>query len=149
MQVGNKAGILTVQVTSSLSGGVAPRHAPRAVPRCTALAAARPLARRYPPLSARWHRCGAAPTMRESLSWQKRWSDRRFHVFVFSFRAHVLRVCQLRPKSMPPGGAQLPYDLWRSLTSVASVSMLCRVRFRAIRGGFRTEIFENFRGRKI
>ena len=27
--------------------------------------------------------------------------------------------------------------------------MLCRVRFRAIRGGFRTEIFENFRGRKI
>ena len=79
VQVGNKAGILTVQVTDSLSGGVAPRHAPRAVPRCTALAAARPLARRYPPLSARWHRCGAAPTMRESLSWQKRWSDRRFH----------------------------------------------------------------------
>ena len=59
-------------------------------------AAARPLARRYPPLSARWHRCGAAPTLRESLSWQKRWSDRRFHVFVFSFRAHVLRVCQIR-----------------------------------------------------
>ena len=117
MQVGNKAGILTVQVTDSLSGGVAPRHAPRAVPRCTALAAARPLARRYPPLSARWHRCGAAPTMRESLSWQKRWSDRRFHVFVFSFRAHVLRVWQLR--------------------------------FRAVRTGFRTEIFENFRGRKI
>ena len=33
--------------------------------------------------------------------------------------------------------------------SVPSVSMLCRVRFCAIRGGFRTEIFENFRGRKI
>ena len=27
--------------------------------------------------------------------------------------------------------------------------MLCLVRFRPIRSGFRTEIFENFRGRKI
>ena len=27
--------------------------------------------------------------------------------------------------------------------------MLCNVRFRAIRNGFQTEIFENFRDRKI
>ena len=45
------------------------------------------------------------------------------------------------PKFMPPGGAQLLDDPQRSPTSVPSVSMLRQVRFRAIRGGFRTENF--------
>ena len=59
---------------------------------------------------------------------------------------------EIAPKSMPPGGAQLHHDLKMSLTSVQSVSMLCRVRLRAISSGFElwTETFENyFRGRKI
>ena len=45
---------------------------------------------------------------------------------------------------MPPGGAQLPDDPQRSPTSVASVSMLRRVRLRAVLNGFSTEISENF-----
>ena len=56
---------------------------------------------------------------------------------------------EVAPKSMPPGGAQLRHDPCRSPTSVATVSMLCRMRFGAIRSGFRTEIFENFRNFKI
>ena len=39
---------------------------------------------------------------------------------------------EIAPKSMPPGGAQLPHDPKRSPKCVASVSMLCRVRLRAI-----------------
>ena len=56
---------------------------------------------------------------------------------------------EIAPKSLPPGGAQLAHFPYRSPTSVASVSMLCRVRLRAIRSEFGTEFFENFRGRKI
>ena len=51
---------------------------------------------------------------------------------------------EIAPKSMPLGGAQLAYDPQRSPTSVASISMLRRVRLHAIRNGFRTEIFEKF-----
>ena len=38
--------------------------------------------------------------------------------------------------------AQLAHDPLRSQTSVASVSMLCCVRFHAVRSGFGTKIFE-------
>ena len=51
---------------------------------------------------------------------------------------------EIAPKSLPPGGAQLRQDPSRSRTSVASVSLLCRVRLCAIRSRFRTEIFAKF-----
>ena len=50
----------------------------------------------------------------------------------------------IAPKFMPPGGAQLAQDLQRSLSIVASVGMLRRVRLRVISSGFRTENFEFF-----
>ena len=51
---------------------------------------------------------------------------------------------EIAPKSMPAGDAQLPQDHLRSPTSKPSVSMLRRVRLRAVLSGFPTEIFRNF-----
>ena len=53
------------------------------------------------------------------------------------------RSREIAPKSVRPGGAQLPHDPMRSPTTVPSVGMLCRVRLHAISSRFRTEIFEN------
>ena len=51
---------------------------------------------------------------------------------------------EIAPKSMPHACTQLADDPERSLTTVASVGMVWNVRLRAIRIGFRTEIFEKF-----
>ena len=84
VQVGNKAGILTVQVTDSLSGGVAPRHAPRAVPRCTALGRWRAERRRSAPAGT------AAAQRRRYVSPLVGKNDGATVVFTFSFSRFVL-----------------------------------------------------------
>ena len=55
------------------------------------------------------------------------------------------------PRSMPPGGAQHADDPPRCSTAVLTVGMLWRMRLHVITNynEFSTEIFENFRGRKI
>ena len=50
---------------------------------------------------------------------------------------------------MPRDGAQPANDPERSATSVPRISVLRRVRLHTISDRFRTEIFENFRGREI
>ena len=59
-------------------------------------------------------------------------------------RIFRLKSREIAPKSIPLCDAQLPRHCQRSTTTVRSVGTLRRVRFRAIRNGFRTEIFENF-----
>ena len=55
-----------------------------------------------------------------------------------------LKWREIAPKSMPLACAQLADDPERYVTTVASVGMVWNVRLRAIRIGFRTEIFEKF-----
>ena len=70
----------------------------------------------------------------------RRLSDRNFRKFPrpqhFGF--------EIAPKSALLRVLQLRHDPQRSLNTVPSVGMLRRVRFGAIRGEFRTEIFEKF-----
>ena len=83
------------------------------------------------------------PVTRVISRGSKRISDR-----FGNFRGREILLSKSReiaPKSMAPGGAQLPRDPYRSRASVASVSMLCRVRFRAIRSRFRSKSRENAR----
>ena len=63
----------------------------------------------------------------------------------FNFRSRKISRPESReiaPKSALPDDAKPCHEASRSPNTVPSVGMLRRVRFRAIRKGFRTEIFE-------